>query len=1093
MLRKIKTHIFLVGILLVLSLLPFWWLRNGELILGHDAGTPISPSEHFVDRLEVWTYRYQGGSDQTFALPGFFIHGFEFLLDQLPVSVSVQQRIEFSIYFLLIGLSMYVAAQSIFPKIEHKYALAAAIIYEFNHFILQAWFIAERTKFSTYIALPLLAALLFKTFRKELHPIKSGLISAVLISVLNGGGFLPLYGSIILVLIIVSLSFLLFSKAFKSTFTTILTYIAAFGIAYMLLNAYWLIPYYFYIRTSFSLVVGEAGGMSGVINWVHSISENTSMINLLRFQGIPEWYANLEHPYANFYRSNPLLVIGSFTPFFIISYIVYKLKRTTSKTVLILLLVLLLSLVFMAGSHKPFGDFYLTLIKYVPGFIAFRTPYYKFAPAFYFAFSLIFAFALSVQIKKKQIASYVLFLVLSLYLAYQFPFFTVNFFQYTPNRTTKVTVPSYVEDYAAYIAKNPDKLIRTALFPGLNTNDFSSQYDWGYWSLAPLHSLLDRHQYLTPQSGSTLGSQLIEDFYIALHTGDERWPTIAKFLGIDSILITSDFSPFSIQNNDSRKSVEALASNKHLSLIREFGKWKLFKLDLNREISHNYIEVQGSGLIQGLSSLLYDALGVNQSTAITQTSVEGVNHVGTILPSKCRDCQLRREQKYFANPNIIFLPGSKVDFIGQILGKTYTQPSVPANSLQKLYIINALISRKQPEHLRLSIWSEYVEELQKYRAEIDGDLEQLPKSHQILQDKLSNVQLQVSMLKDISEFVNTAPEADLYLRSIFEIDLLEKYILQSAHISTDRNQYKLTAVVRDPGEYQVYVFNESINAFSSGRLATVLVGSTELSSLPASNSAWTRVGNSQLSVGEQRITISDDSTYIQVTNPQQAEIGGKKTCQTLHSQTFLPGLYTIDFSLLADTTDLDASVHILKKMQPAPILPYWGLTINLVQGVNKKLVIPFDIEETQYADISLCAHKLKSPAILSISSFSISRLTTPSLVLFKKGQEPITTESTLLINRNSNTANTYSATTPIVGIINTLHPFNTNWQVRNQSFQSLSINDSTQGIVIPPGSSIVEEEYNGASYTSPGRAISVLSLGLLTVLLILSSVRQYKK
>jgi hypothetical protein len=49
-----------------ISLLPFLWLQGGSVIVGHDAGTPISPSAHFQDRLQAWTHRYGLGANQTF-------------------------------------------------------------------------------------------------------------------------------------------------------------------------------------------------------------------------------------------------------------------------------------------------------------------------------------------------------------------------------------------------------------------------------------------------------------------------------------------------------------------------------------------------------------------------------------------------------------------------------------------------------------------------------------------------------------------------------------------------------------------------------------------------------------------------------------------------------------------------------------------------------------------------------------------------------------------------------------------------------------------------------------------------------------------
>src|SRR5688572_9766660 len=95
LLVKKMTRKFELLIILVLGLIPLLWFRGKELILGHDAGLTLSPIPHFLDRLYVWTERFGFGSDQSFALPGFFIHGLEAFIFFLGFDLQTSQKIVF--------------------------------------------------------------------------------------------------------------------------------------------------------------------------------------------------------------------------------------------------------------------------------------------------------------------------------------------------------------------------------------------------------------------------------------------------------------------------------------------------------------------------------------------------------------------------------------------------------------------------------------------------------------------------------------------------------------------------------------------------------------------------------------------------------------------------------------------------------------------------------------------------------------------------------------------------------------------------------------------------------------------------------------
>lgn len=147
---------FDILIILLLGLLPLLWFPGQTMLFGHDAGIPFDPVTHFLDRFSVWSQRLGIGTDQSFGLLGALpIHGLEAVLIWLGFSIKAQQLAQFSIWFVLPGLSMYFFASKIWT--EKKYLpLIASVIYMLNYYLMQAWFVAERTKFSLYVGVPII-------------------------------------------------------------------------------------------------------------------------------------------------------------------------------------------------------------------------------------------------------------------------------------------------------------------------------------------------------------------------------------------------------------------------------------------------------------------------------------------------------------------------------------------------------------------------------------------------------------------------------------------------------------------------------------------------------------------------------------------------------------------------------------------------------------------------------------------------------------------------------------------------------------------------------------------------------------------------
>lgn len=574
-------------IIFILGLTPLLWFRGDEVILGHDAGLTLSPVSHFIDRLYTWTERFGFGNDQTYAIPGFFIHGLEAFISYLGFSLQGQQKITFIFWFVIPGLTMYYFASRLANKYNLPYfAFPVSVMYMLNHYLLQGWFIAERTKFSVYAAAPLLLAFLFDWKEKEITSLRAGVLIALTFFFLNGLASPPLFGGII-VLILSFIIFYLINKSQRNKLISLITLLTVTSFFSILLQAYWLLPYGNHVKGSYSTAVNFYGGVNGILDWIKYISEHSSYGNLFRLQGIPEWYQNPFHPYSGVFLSNNLLVFVSFLlpVAAFISFDLYK-NNKIRKIVLFFGIVALISFIFVAGAHPPFGAFYLFLVQYIPGFIAFRTPFYKFAYSLWLSYAVLIGFTINYMLlkirKRNRLLSYTIFIliIISIFI-YNFPFFTGVFFDYIKNtRSMRISVPQYVLDYGSW-SESPERITKkTLVLPAVNPDSNVEAYTWGYWSLAPVSSLLtnapliNRNIYMTKAE-----QQILTDLYRLIKENDPTWVRVAGALGIESVLLRKDFAWYLKDSPTDNPQVYMKAlSVPEVHLSKTFGKWEVYDI-----------------------------------------------------------------------------------------------------------------------------------------------------------------------------------------------------------------------------------------------------------------------------------------------------------------------------------------------------------------------------------------------------------------------------------------------------------------------------------------------------------------------------------
>lgn len=530
-------------ILLFCSLTPLLWLRGKEVIIGNDSGAHIDALQHLINIFYSWNPTVSFGYDLS-AFKGHVLVKLPETLFQLATgSLQHGEQLMFVFWFFVMGMGMYAAMRLLYDGAKFwLLRLWTSIFWMYNFFILQAWTNIDRAKFSLFAALPIVFALLIRVSQRSMSPMKAAVLSSLLLFFLNGGGAAPLYGGLF-VLFGVTVITLLITQKSRQTRMALLQFVALSGMFTALTNAWWLLPLSYTTITGYSDALAGQGGTSGILNWEAMVSTNSSIGNLIRLQGIPGWQEGA-FSYAQAFLTNPILIAASFVPLMLTVLLLPRWRRIPNayqkQTVLIPLYVLIVpALIFAAGTHPPFGFIYRFFIEHVPGFAIFRSSFYKFAPALWFPIIVLSGISLQLVVSniRQPIQKYVGGMLLACLLLYHYPYFTPNFFTFSPPFTTKVVIPEYVHQTLGDI-RQTDAESRILLLPPLDTRFLSGSYSWNFWSLALLPNTGAPRSIVTNESRAPL---IVADLYRAFEKDDtQKITTLTAITGITHALWQDD-------------------------------------------------------------------------------------------------------------------------------------------------------------------------------------------------------------------------------------------------------------------------------------------------------------------------------------------------------------------------------------------------------------------------------------------------------------------------------------------------------------------------------------------------------------------------
>lgn len=846
---KINYTLLEIPFIFLVGLIPLLWFKEGYLAAGHDMSYPLAPIDFWLDRLYVWTDRIGSfGSNQTDAIAGIFIHGLQALLYVLTGSLQLAQKLDFIFWFTLPGITMYILLRSLHPnKEDFVIRISGSLFYMLNHYLLQAWIIAEMSKFSIVSALPLVVLAVINVNLRSGSIFKNSILVGVVLFFLNGGAGIPLWGGLaITVLTTMVVTLLISSRPVFLKIRRALCFSMLSLFFVFLLNLYWIYPYVASYRYNYIHRLGAAGGSEGAIVWSKEISRNANFTNIIKLQGIPDWYDNPEHPYSNVILKNYFFLLLAIL-FPGIAFVNIYTKRGESRNnvnyKLIFFGILLVAIPFTAGSHPPTGFFYDLALKYIPGFAIFRTPFYKFGMALWFAYSYLIAlglkqlidFARESNLPKLHTRAASLF-ALTLFIiwvgAYNYPAFTGVFFNWSHKYSTRVKVPDYILEVKKELDSN-NFSTRILMLPQLHDGNKYISYDWKYFSLSSVPSMLSRKSVLLNDAVLVDNETgLVNAIYEQLE--DSSQSSLLKYTGAEKAIVQDDFKVDEGMEYSMSSTKNSINYNPKFSFDKQIGNWKFFNINDEETKPLIYIPQNFFYIIAETSHLakvtqipgfgtLSDALAFDHISITSQLNplVEYKKIQNLVIQAQCLNCDEKKEVGLIGSNRPPILPSNPFYFIIEFIDRwsmgKYTQPTEKIDYLlgtmsKEAAAMDVIIPNPKNSsavYYVLSKWSQNFELIKRHYKEITTEERRQEYSSRIL---VYYWHLLVSSQKwrklDLVESTHRELDRleDLLTTNVQDLDLVQE--VPSAGYEIGTKYYKID--VPQEGNYKLAVYNYKV-------------------------------------------------------------------------------------------------------------------------------------------------------------------------------------------------------------------------------------------------------------------------------------------
>ncbi|MBI4058788.1 hypothetical protein HY404_00955 [Candidatus Microgenomates bacterium] len=703
--RLIKKNKFLslCTVYLIFALIGFWfltksWLPEGFVLAGHDSGLALDAKQFLNSRFYAWDDHLNFGQDNAVNFGSITLHVIDYILTILAGNQAAGNYLLIFFWLAILFSSALVFAFSVKDNFGKVFVFIFPVFITFNFYVFQSIFMLERAKYGLLSATLIFLAISLRVLTRKMEILLAAILSAIIFFVFNGGSIwgLPLYGGLIvmvLVLLLYTTIWGFLTRKFEQVYK-LLTFLVLTLVGYILINSYAILPY---------LVKLFYGDLSNFFNesitvpnksWLNYISQSSSFINMFRLQGIPDWYTdqyniNLNHPYAEAYFKDQTLIAVSFL-FPVLAFSSLLLVKTTIQRRLISFFVLLIVvvLIFMAGTHPPLGFIYDFLYDKVPGFVIFRTPFYKFGSTFFLSMSVLIGFTLSICSIKivsfikndglKSISTlFLTIIIIGGWLWYYKPLFSPQVLYWQKSATTKVHIPDYVQDFKNW-ADNNYTNGRILLLPSLDEGWKVDSYSWGYWSLSTLPSMLTfKNTLANDASLSPEERNWLQELYLSIEQGDkeEKILNLSSRLGINFFLVRNDILAddhlFSLKSPQKFENI--LSSLIHIKKAKIFGEWTIYKID--SEFNKKIYAISSLVAIPQNYPFLYRSFASNSNIFLVPQKESKSNNIPRDLFSaeltyyQCESCLIENIETNADLPKVRVLPNSPLYLLKKIREK----------------------------------------------------------------------------------------------------------------------------------------------------------------------------------------------------------------------------------------------------------------------------------------------------------------------------------------------------------------------------------------------------------------------------------------
>lgn len=680
-------------ILLALSLTPVIWFTgiDGALVNGVDTNFPLDPLIWFQRRFFVWNNVTNGGIDFSSSTAGLFFHLIQVIPFQLGFNLQMVQIINLVFWFSLIILSSFMFAKTISPK-SFLVQILFVILYAFNPYLFNTWENVKVANLSLIAAIPAVLATIVSLNYRWINIKTSIFISAIIGIILSGSGINPAYFFVFfLVLAIFYISNLISQSNLKSAIFLTRNFLLV-SLIIILVNLFWILPTANFIFKN--IPVSGSIDRLGFTNWVDSLSDNTSLLNVMRVQGAWDWYAfdsitglPVYIPYVlNYFYKIPFILFSFLIPTLAILALIFR-GENKRELYLAFGLMFLIGIFLGAGTHLPTGVIFRYLSERLPFFTIFRSPWYIFTPLVILSLAVLVSLFfdhlnISLQHLKFGVNKTILFFLATLLiignLLYSYPLVMGKIFRPGRQDSFYVKFPDYLFESKQWLLQNQGT--RIVGYP----DDDLEKFRWGYIGIESILGLFTNQEMLFPSFNAPDSpvAILLKEFYKDLKRGRvDATLSLASKLNIGWFFHKKD-----------QKSISPGFPDEFVSLPKKtFGQWDFYQMPVDKTLPK--FSIVGDTLFVypynksagALGLIDYDQIILNQDDKII-SNLNNINQSsGNIILAD--NLQKKSFQDFkFAPSNLadrlLTRDLSKVDFVFRIPTEGIYQPIIESYKLE---------------------------------------------------------------------------------------------------------------------------------------------------------------------------------------------------------------------------------------------------------------------------------------------------------------------------------------------------------------------------------------------------------------------------